>query len=93
MNSSVSVKRSWILMVPKILISLLLMIALLDPCWRVIRPTEDAQKIAILTDVSTSMGVKDGKLGSRGERAGRISKKFKKYEIYIEGKNTSTRMK
>ena len=71
-----TVKRSWLLMVSKILITLLLLIALLDPCWRVIRPSENTQKVVMLSDVSTSMDVEDGESGSRAARARRISEKF-----------------
>jgi hypothetical protein len=75
-RSLYTVKRSWLLMVPKILFALLLLIALLDPCWRVIRPTEDAQKVVMLSDVSTSMDVGDGESGSRAARARRIAAEF-----------------
>ena len=71
-----TVKRSWLLVVPKILLAILLLIALLDPCWRVIRPSKNAQKVVMLSDVSTSMDVEDGKSGSRAARARRISAKF-----------------
>ena len=70
------VRRSWLLLAPKVLLALLLLIALLDPCWRVIRPMKDAQKILMLSDVSTSMDVEDDKSGSRSARARRISEKF-----------------
>lgn len=71
-----TVKRSWLLMVPKIVFTLLMLIALLDPCWRVIRPSKNTQKVVMLSDVSTSMDVADGKSGSRAARARRISAKF-----------------
>lgn len=74
-RSLYAVKRSWLLMIPKILIVLLLLLALFDPCWRLVRPSRDAE-VALLTDVSTSMDVKDGASGSRAARAGRIAKAF-----------------
>lgn len=71
-----AVKRSWLLMVPKILFALLLLVALFDPCWRVIRPTDDGQQVVLLTDVSSSMDVADGTTDSRAARAQRIAKQF-----------------
>lgn len=68
--------KAWLLTAPKILLTLLLIIALLDPCWRVIRPSKNAQKIVMLTDASTSMDVKDHPDGSRAERAVGIAEKF-----------------
>jgi len=76
-RSLYTVKRSWLLMTPKILFTLLLLVALLDPCWRVIRPAKDTQKVALLVDVSTSMGVEDSESGSRSARADRIVAKIK----------------
>jgi len=70
-----SVKRSWLLITPKILVALLLLFALFDPCWRVIRPPED-QQIALLTDVSSSMDVVDDQAQSRAARAERIARQF-----------------
>jgi uncharacterized membrane protein len=70
------VKKSWALLAPKILFTLLVLIALLDPCWREIRPMKNAQKIALLSDVSTSMDVKDDAAGSRTARARRIAERF-----------------
>ena len=75
-RSLYGVKKSWLLTVPKILIVLLMLIALLDPCWRVVRPRKGAQKVALLSDVSTSMDVEDGESGSRAARARRIAEKF-----------------
>ncbi|MCX6868561.1 MAG: glutamine amidotransferase [Verrucomicrobia bacterium] len=71
-----SVKRSWLLMIPKILFTLLVLIALFDPSWRVASSMRDAE-VVLLTDVSSSMNVKDGDAGTRAERANRIAKKFK----------------
>ena len=70
------VKRSWFLLMPKILFTMLILTALLDPCWRVVRPKKDAQKVVILTDASTSMGVKDRDDGTRAERAQKIADEF-----------------
>jgi len=76
-RSLYTVKRSWFLMVPKILFAVLLLIALLDPCWRVVRPSKNTFKVGIISDVSTSMDVGDGESGSRrSERVGRIKGKF-----------------
>ena len=70
------VRKSWLLLAPKILITLLLLVALFDPCRRVIRPTEKSQQVLLLTDVSASMDVADGAAGTRGARARRIAKQF-----------------
>ena len=68
--------RSSVLMAPKVLFALLLLFALLDPCWRVNKSTEDTVKVGILSDVSSSMDIKDEPGGSRSERAERIVAKF-----------------
>ena len=75
-RSLYSVKRAWLLMAPKILFSLLLLIAILDPCWRVIRPMENTQKVVMLRDVSASMDVQDDEAGPRADRARRLSEAF-----------------
>jgi len=67
-----TVKRSWLLMAPKILFALLLLVALFDPYWRVVRPPE-GQQIALLKDVSSSMDVEDCATGTRAARARRIA--------------------
>ena len=75
-RSLYSVKRSWLLLVPKILVAILLLIAVLDPCWRVVRPPRNPQQVVLLSDASTSMDVKDDGSGSRAERAQRVAEQF-----------------
>jgi len=75
-RSRYTVRKSWFLTTPKILFALLLVIALLDPCWRVIRPGKNSLKVVVLSDASASMDVKDRQSGSRAERAERIASQF-----------------
>jgi uncharacterized membrane protein len=63
-------------MLPKILFTLLLIVALFDPGWRVTEPDQDSQTIAVLSDVSTSMDVEDGESDSRAARAQEILAKL-----------------
>jgi uncharacterized membrane protein len=71
-----TVARSCALMAPKILFTMLLLFALLDPTWRVDEATESTAKVAVLSDVSASMDVEDDPSGSRAERARHIVARF-----------------
>ena len=57
------------LLAPKLLMSILALIALMDPAWRNSKPTDDSQKVAFISDVSTSMDVKDDGADTRTQRA------------------------
>jgi uncharacterized membrane protein len=63
-------------MIPKIAFTLLLLVALLDPIWRVVRPSKNTMKVVMLSDASTSMEVADKESASRAERARRITEEF-----------------
>ena len=67
-----SVNKSLMLLAPKLLCTLLVLIALMDPVWRDARPDEN-QKVAVITDISSSMDVPDHKSGPRSKRAGKIA--------------------
>jgi hypothetical protein len=67
-----SVNRSLLLLAPKLVCTLLVLIALMDPVWRDARPDEN-QKVAVITDISSSMDVPDHKSGPRSKRAGKIA--------------------
>ncbi|MBT4845059.1 MAG: hypothetical protein HON92_06450, partial [Planctomycetaceae bacterium] len=56
-------------MAPKVLITILAIVALMDPAWRNSKPTNDSQKVAVLSDISTSMEVEDDAENSRSGRA------------------------
>jgi uncharacterized membrane protein len=75
-RSRYTVTRSCVLLVPKILIAVMLLFALLDPCWRGNKATENTVKVGILNDVSTSMDVEDDPSGSRAARARQIAARF-----------------
>lgn len=67
-----TVRKSLALMAPKFLCTLLVLLALMDPAWRDVGQPDASQKVAVVTDISTSMDVEDHASGSRGERAGTI---------------------
>ena len=68
-RSRYSVQRTLMLLAPKLLMSILALIALMDPAWRNSKPTDDSQKVAFISDVSTSMDVKDDGADTRTQRA------------------------
>jgi uncharacterized membrane protein len=57
------------LLAPKLLFTILAVVALMDPAWRNVKPTDDSQKVAVVVDVSTSMDVEDDGSVSRTKRA------------------------
>lgn len=71
-RSRYTVRKTIQLLAPKLLCSLLVVIALMDPAWRDSRPTGDSQKVAVIIDISTSMDVVDNGSASRAERAKQI---------------------
>ena len=70
-----SVRTALLLLAPKLVCALLVLVALMDPVWRDARPNEN-QKVAVITDISSSMDVPDHTSGSRAERAGKIADKI-----------------
>ena len=67
-RSRYSVQRTLMLLAPKLLMSILALVALMDPAWRNTKPTDDSQKVAFISDISTSMDVKDDRSNTRTER-------------------------
>ena len=68
-RSHYAVPRTIKLLAPKVLITILAIVALMDPAWRNSKPTNDSQKVAVLSDISTSMEVEDDAENSRSGRA------------------------
>jgi uncharacterized membrane protein len=68
-RSRYTVQRTALLLAPKLLITFLAIVALMDPAWRNVRPTDDSQKVAVISDISTSMDVEDDGLDTRTRRA------------------------
>ncbi|MFC1601029.1 glutamine amidotransferase [Candidatus Sumerlaeota bacterium] len=66
-------QKSLLLLAPKLLCVLLVLLALMDPTWRDVKPSDDSQKVAVISDISTSMDVADDASGSRAERARKIA--------------------
>jgi hypothetical protein len=72
-----SVAKALQLLAPKLLCTLLVLVALMDPVWRDARPDVN-QKVAVISDSSSSMDVPDHKSGSRAKRAGKIAEKIER---------------
>ncbi len=68
-RSRYAVPRTMQLLAPKLLFTILAIIALMDPAWRNARPSDDSQKVAVVNDISTSMDVEDDGSNSRTGRA------------------------
>lgn len=68
-RSRYNVKRTLMLLAPKLLMSILALVALMDPAWRNQKPTDDSLKVAFISDISTSMDVKDDGSDTRTQRA------------------------
>ena len=66
-------KRTIMLLAPKVIFTILAVIALMDPAWRDVKPSDDSQRIAVVTDISTSMDVEDDGNESRSGRAIKIA--------------------
>ena len=73
-RSRYTAKRTVLLLAPKLLLTILAVTALMDPAWRNVRPTDDSQKVAVISDISTSMDVEDDGSNSRAVRAQLILK-------------------
>ncbi len=71
-RSRYAVSRTMLLLAPKLLFTILAIVALMDPAWRNVKPTDDSQKVAVISDISTSMDVKDDGADSRTGRAVKI---------------------
>ena len=71
-RSHYAVPRTMKLLAPKVLFTILAIVALMDPAWRNTKPTNDSQKVAVLSDISTSMEVADDAENSRSGRALKI---------------------
>ena len=71
-RSRYAVPRTMQLLAPKLLFTILAVVALMDPAWRNVRPSDDSQKVAVVNDISTSMDVEDDGSDSRTKRAQRI---------------------
>jgi uncharacterized membrane protein len=72
-RSRYSIRKTLQLLAPKLVCTLLLLVALMDPAWRDSRPSDDSQKVAVISDISTSMDVVDNPSASRAERAKAIA--------------------
>ena len=68
-RSRYTVQRTLMLLAPKLVMSILALVALMDPAWRNVKPTDDSQKVAFISDISTSMDVKDDGSDTRTQRA------------------------
>jgi len=66
-------KRTIQLLAPKLIFAILAIVALMDPAWRDVKPNEDTQQVAVITDISTSMDVADDGNESRSGRAGKVA--------------------
>ncbi len=73
-RSRYAVSRTLQLLAPKVLFTILAIVALMDPAWRNVKPTDDSQKVAVISDISTSMDVEDDGSDSRTARALKIGK-------------------
>ncbi|MEK6247089.1 MAG: hypothetical protein N2C12_02850, partial [Planctomycetales bacterium] len=73
-RSRYTVSRTLQLLAPKLLFTILAVVALMDPAWRNVRPSDDSQKVAVVVDVSSSMDVEDDGSDSRTARALKIGK-------------------
>ncbi len=68
-RSRYTTRKTTLLLAPKVLFSILALIALMDPAWRNSKPTDDTQKVAVISDISTSMDVEDDGSDTRTRRA------------------------
>ena len=68
-----TVKKTLLLLAPKLVVTLLVVLALMDPAWRDVKPSDDTHRVAIIIDISTSMDVADDGTDTRVTRAGKIA--------------------
>jgi len=71
-RSRYTVGKTAMLLAPKVLFAILALVALMDPAWRNMKPTDDSQKVAVISDISTSMDVEDDRSDTRARRAQEI---------------------
>ena len=72
-RSRYAIPRTMQLLAPKVLFTILAVVALMDPAWRNVKPSDDSQKVAVISDISTSMDVEDDGANSRTGRAQKLS--------------------
>ena len=72
-RSRYTIRKTLLLLAPKLVCTLLILVALMDPAWRDSSPSDDSQKVAVISDISTSMDVVDNASASRAERAKEIA--------------------
>jgi uncharacterized membrane protein len=72
-RSRYTLKKTLLLLAPKLVVTLLVVLALMDPAWRDVKPSDDSQRVAIITDISTSMDVADDGSAARVTRAKKIA--------------------
>ncbi len=72
-RSSYTPPKTLMLLAPKAIFAILAIVALMDPAWRDVKPSEDSQRVAVLVDISTSMDVADDGNESRARRATKIA--------------------
>jgi uncharacterized membrane protein len=65
-------RDGWLLLLPKILVAVLILLALLDPDLRLSGLNATPAKVLILRDISSSMDLRDDGSSSRSERVDRI---------------------
>lgn len=70
-------RRALLLLLPRALVALLLVVALLDPVWSRSRAVSTTDKILTVVDASSSMEVRDSGRQSRAERARALIQKIK----------------
>ena len=71
-RSRYTARKTTLLLAPKVLFTILALIALMDPAWRNMKPTDDTHKVAVISDISTSMDVEDDGSDTRSRRAEKI---------------------
>ena len=64
-----TVKKTLMLLAPKLVVTLLVVLALMDPAWRDVKPS----KVAVIIDISNSMNVADDGSATRVTRAWKIA--------------------
>jgi uncharacterized membrane protein len=72
-----STRRTAALVLPKAAVALLLVMAYFDPVWKVVRNPDEARKIAVLVDGSSSMQVPDATEGTRAARSAQLLEELK----------------
>jgi len=76
-RSQHSTGRTAALVLPKAGVALLLVMAYFDPVWKVVRNPDEARKIAVLVDGSSSMQVPDTEEGTRAARSAQLLEELK----------------